>query len=89
MTVSKETYFEVMECYGYRCCSCFSNEWIELHRRLPNYERYRRKFKLFLHSPMNLIPLCKSCHIAKSKYSITEREAEMFERFLAALKEQK
>lgn len=65
------------------------NQALEMHHVLPNTKRNQKKFPLFLQSPFNCCPICKSCH---EKYSIfewlkiTEKQAEVYEKYLKGLK---
>ena len=90
MPVSKETYDAVMECYAYRCIECGTLENVELCHRLAKHKWRVKKYPLFINSVLNLLPRCgglaNGCHKKfDAKYSITDREAEMYESFLQGL----
>ena len=85
--VDPEVYEKVMQAYGYRCAECFSGDNIELHHLLPRSRWRVKKYKHFIDSPFNLVPLggnlgcgCHEKH--KSKYKITDRQAEVYEWWL-------
>jgi len=55
------------------------------HHRLPNTKANRKEFPLFLHSPFNCAGLCfnhHEGHRSVPNLDITEREAEIYERYL-------
>ena len=87
MPVTPETYNAVMLCYGYRCYLCCGSERVELHHRMPKSKVNQKLYPLLIHSPVNLYPLCRSCHVGrKHEVAMSHTEAEMYERFLMELK---
>ena len=85
--VSQETYEAVMDLYGWRCRIC-SAPADEIHHRLAKHKWRIKKFPLFIHSPMNLMTVCKACHNSGRiyDYEITDREAEVYEEYLTRIK---
>jgi len=87
MAISPETYEAVMIRAGYCCERCGSTNNLNVHHRKPDHKNYREKWPLFIDSLDNLIVLCgllsNNCHGSyKHLYSITDLEAEEFERKL-------
>ena len=84
--VTEETYLAVMEAYNWHCVHCLSKENLQLHHKLSKSKINQQKYPLFIHSPINLVPLCIECH---NKYThlhrITYQQAEMYENFLKNL----
>lgn len=90
MSVDPTTYRKIMECYHGKCTECGGSVNVELHHRLPDYDRHAKAYPLFIDSPFNLIPLCgtlaRACHVnEKHKYTISPREAQMYEDYLREL----
>jgi hypothetical protein len=90
MAVSKETYDVVMECYSGYCDKCGGNNNVQLHHKMPRSKAAVKMYPLFIDSPINLVPLCgglsNGCHEKyKSEYKIRDREAKMYEDWLAKL----
>ena len=57
-----------------------------IHHQLHDTSYNRKKFPLFINSPMNGIGLCEKCHTNKSHlYDITDEEAEIYELWLQNL----
>lgn len=89
MKVSQETYEAVITAYSWYCGNpdCV-NKADELHHRVSKSKVNQKMFPNFIHSPINLIPLCNDCHIQeKHKFKIPESVAYMYERWLSGLKE--
>jgi len=60
------------------------------HHKLLNTDYNRKKFPLFIHSPFNCAGLCFNGHTNNShKFKVTEKEAEMYERYLEKMKGKK
>jgi hypothetical protein len=84
-TFSDKTKTQVYEAQNGYCKGCL-NKIHSYHHKLPNNKANRRKFPLFIHSPFNGVGLCLDCHTNKDHlYTITEQEAEGYERFLQEL----
>ena len=86
--VTEETYRAVMSAYNYYCVM---NECLEdadeLHHRMPKSKPNKLKYPLFIHSPINLIPLCKHHHThSKHLFNITDKQAQMYEDWIEELK---
>ncbi len=82
-TFSDETKQSIFSAYNGFCANCL-NPIHSFHHRLPNTAANRKRFKLFLNSPMNCIPLCFHCHTHKAhKYRIKPELAEVYEEFLS------
>ena len=88
---SEETKQQINDAqYGYCATVGCLNLIHSIHHKLHDTKYHRQKFPLFLSSPMNGVGLCYSCHTNYSHlYSISEKEAEVFEEFLRSLKESK
>jgi len=60
-----------------------------IHHKLHNTSYNRKKFPLFIHSPMNGVGLCYKCHKNYSHlFKVTEEEAEVYENYLKGLKDE-
>ncbi len=82
---------EIHETYFGKCKHCGDPNNVELHHRLPKHKRYKELFPLFIDSPFNLVPLCggmaNNCHVhEKHEYTISVREAALYERYLEYVK---
>lgn len=55
----------------------------DFHHKLPNNTANRKRFPLFIHSPMNCAGLSRRVHTNESHlYRITEKEASVYEKYL-------
>jgi len=69
---------------GY-CKGCL-NRIHSIHHKLHDTAYNRKKFPLFINSPMNAVGLCYKCHRDRSHlYRVTEKEAEVYEEWLRKL----
>lgn len=69
---------------GY-CKGCL-NPIHSIHHKLHDTAYNRKKFPLFIDSPMNGVGLCHKCHRDNSHlYKITDKEAQIYEEFLQCL----
>ena len=58
-----------------------------IHHKLPNTAPNRKRFPLFIHSPFNAVGLSENTHKNKPHlFTITLKEAQMYEDFLTELK---
>lgn len=84
-TFSNDTKFLVWTAQNGYCKGCLEKIH-SYHHKLPNNEANRKKFPLFIHSPMNCVGLCSDCHTNKDHlYKVTIQEAEVYEEFLRGL----
>ena len=75
----------VSEAQNYKCKGCL-NPINSIHHKVRDTEFNRRRYPLFINSPMNAVGLCSGCHTSMShKYRITDNEAEMYEEWLVKL----
>ena len=84
-TFSPETKQSIAESQNNYCKLCL-NPIHSYHHKLQNTVANRKKFPLFLHSPMNGVGLCENAHKNKAhKFKITTQEAEVYENWLRNL----
>lgn len=69
---------------GYCACKRCYNKADELHHIKSNSKSNNEKWKRFMQSPFNLVPLCRKCHDGTGMYefSISDRVADMYEEYL-------
>ena len=87
-TFSTETKRMIVESQHEYCAvkACL-NKIHSIHHKLHNTEYNRKKFPLFIHSPMNGVGLCYEHHKNHAHlFRITEDEAEIYEVWLTNLK---
>lgn len=66
------------------------NEGKEYHHRLPNFQRYWKRYSLFLQSVFNCKFLCRDCHKNKAHlFQINERQADVYEKYLRRLQNER
>jgi len=88
-TFPSEVKISIFESQNGYCLDCLEPIHSYYHR-LPNNKANRKKFPLFIHSPMNGAGLAFNCHTNKSHlYKITEKEAEVYEKYLQDIKDGK
>jgi len=80
-TFSQEIRKQMSEAFNGSCQNCLEKAH-DCHHKLPNIKINQNKFPLFLQSPMNLQPLCRTCHDRYNFHSITEKEAAVYEQWL-------
>ena len=89
MTFSKDTKLAICRIQNGYCKAdgCY-NKVHSIHHKCRNTAYNRERFKLFIHSVINGVGLCFSCHRDKShEFRITDNEAMMIENFLRNLTE--
>lgn len=79
-----EVVVAVLASYGGLCavdgCTAKADD---IHHILANTKANNARWPLLLQSPMNLVPLCRSCHAGrKHLWRIPERVADVWERWL-------
>ena len=85
-TFSREVKMAIAEAYSGYCANCHLPA-TDFHHRIHNTKGNRKKFPLFIQSPMNCVPLCRKCHDQYHwKFDIPERVAEVYEKWLEELK---
>ena len=85
----KETQEQIAEAQNYYCKNCL-NKISSIHHKLHDTEYNRKRFPLFINSPMNGVGFCSECHMIKAHlFRITDKEAEMYENYLRRIKNDK
>ena len=85
-TFSREVRQAMLDAYSGYCANCHFPA-TDFHHRIHNTKGNRKKFPLFIQSPMNCVPLCRKCHDQYHwKFDISERVAEVYEKWLEELK---
>jgi hypothetical protein len=56
------------------CEICLKNQAEQKHHKFPQYKRYKKLYKEFIHHTENLVDICADCHLNKSVPHWTERE---------------
>lgn len=76
---------EMFEATGFMCCSCTNNAE-QMHHIVPNTKINRNRWKLYIQSPMNMFPLCSTCHLNKPlPNKPSERVLDIYEKYLQRL----
>ncbi len=72
---------------GFCACDDCYNKAMELHHVKSNSKLNNIRWKLFLQSPFNLVPICRGCHDSSKIYEfkITDKQADMYEQYLRGL----
>lgn len=58
----------------------------EFHHKLPNTKFNRIKYPLFLSSPFNMYPTCRTHHVSGNRPKVRDEEAQIYENFLERVK---
>jgi hypothetical protein len=82
---SNETKQIVCDAQNEYCKGCLKRIH-SIHHKLHDTEYNRKKYPLFIDSPMNGVGLCHDCHKNNSHlYKITDKEADAYEEWLRKL----
>jgi len=75
---------DIFECQNGICrvLNCYE-PIVDFHHKLSQSKVNKRLYPLFINSPFNCVGLCRDCHTNRSHlFRVTEKEAEIYERFL-------